>query len=300
MSPLSYGVVPFAVDRAARTQPLTIAAARPSPSRARRSPPTSTPTARPAWCCSRSMRASCRWRAIVSAHPLDHFFTQQDAPGRHRADPRTWCCRSSAGWRRLTAPGGDGERRSGQEPQPVQAQGREAGGLVVGDHRCRWPQAVHLHAARSFQRAACAWSRWRSRRTASASPKPRAGSRRFRADADRADARRAGRRVRAAGGCGQYHRRSEGYRRCDGDREAADHADSGRAVPAQSLSLQPGREGTRPLPATRRRCAGRGAVVVVAQSGKFRAQRRIEVSVRPAVTARQDLRVGHARITRWN
>jgi hypothetical protein len=62
----------------------------------------------------------------------------------------------------------------------------------------------------------------------------------------------------------------------------------------QSLNLQPGREGNARFRLRAGSTPGTAAIVIVAQSGKFRAQRRIEVSVRPAITARQDLRVGRA------
>lgn len=60
-----------------------------------------------------------------------------------------------------------------------------------------------------------------------------------------------------------------------------------------TLSLAPGREGTVRLRLRAGDRLGAAAVTMVAQSGKYRAQRRIELSLRPAVAMRQELRVGH-------
>lgn len=66
----------------------------------------------------------------------------------------------------------------------------------------------------------------------------------------------------------------------------------GAAPPA--LSLAPGREATVRFRVRAGDALGSAPIVVIAQSGKYRSQRRIEVSLRPAIVARQDLRVGHA------
>ncbi|WP_242108645.1 alpha-2-macroglobulin family protein [Luteimonas aquatica] len=60
-----------------------------------------------------------------------------------------------------------------------------------------------------------------------------------------------------------------------------------------ALTLAPGREGTVRLRLRAGQRLGAAAVTMLAQSGPYRAQRRIELSVRPAVALRQDLRVGH-------
>ena len=77
MSPLSYGVVPFSVNRDARTQPLTITApaiVKPGEPIAGRA---SRPTASRACSCSRSTKASCRSRATRRRDPLDFFFRKR-------------------------------------------------------------------------------------------------------------------------------------------------------------------------------------------------------------------------------
>ncbi|MCI4566526.1 MG2 domain-containing protein [Lysobacter sp. CFH 32150] len=66
----------------------------------------------------------------------------------------------------------------------------------------------------------------------------------------------------------------------------------GAAPPAQSLT--PGRETTVRFRLRAGNALGAAPIVVIAQSGKYRAQRRIELSLRPAIVARQDLRVGRA------
>lgn len=63
-------------------------------------------------------------------------------------------------------------------------------------------------------------------------------------------------------------------------------------APSATLSLAPGREGTARLRVRAGERLGAVAVVLRAQSGKYTAQRRIELSIRPAAVARQDLRVG--------
>lgn len=60
-----------------------------------------------------------------------------------------------------------------------------------------------------------------------------------------------------------------------------------------SLSLAPGREGTARLRLRAGQKLGAFAVGISARSGKYSAQRRIELSIRPAIHLRQDLRVGH-------
>ncbi|HVR80990.1 MAG TPA: alpha-2-macroglobulin family protein, partial [Luteimonas sp.] len=65
------------------------------------------------------------------------------------------------------------------------------------------------------------------------------------------------------------------------------------AAPA-ALSLAPGREGTVRFRLRAGNALGAAPIVVVAQSGKYRAQRRIELSLRPAIVARQDILVGRA------
>lgn len=66
----------------------------------------------------------------------------------------------------------------------------------------------------------------------------------------------------------------------------------GAAPPA--LSLAPGREGTVRFRLRAGNTLGAAPIVVIAQSGKYRAQRRVELSLRPAIVARQDIRVGRA------
>lgn len=66
----------------------------------------------------------------------------------------------------------------------------------------------------------------------------------------------------------------------------------GAAPPA--LSLAPGREATVRFRVRAGRVLGSAPIVLIAQSGDYRAQRRIELSLRPAIVARQDLRVGRA------
>jgi len=61
-----------------------------------------------------------------------------------------------------------------------------------------------------------------------------------------------------------------------------------------ALSLAPGREGTVRFRLRAGNALGAAPIVVIAQSGKHRAQRRIELSLRPAIVARQDMRVGRA------
>jgi alpha-2-macroglobulin len=58
------------------------------------------------------------------------------------------------------------------------------------------------------------------------------------------------------------------------------------------LTLAPGREGTARLRLRAGQTLGAVAVGIVARSGKYSAQRRIELSIRPAIAARQDLKVG--------
>jgi alpha-2-macroglobulin len=65
-------------------------------------------------------------------------------------------------------------------------------------------------------------------------------------------------------------------------------------APPQALSLAPGREGTVRFRVRAGNALGAAPIVIVAQSGKYRAQRRIEVSLRPAIVARQDIRAGRA------
>lgn len=62
---------------------------------------------------------------------------------------------------------------------------------------------------------------------------------------------------------------------------------------AAKLSLAPGREGTARLRLRAGQRMGAFAVGIVARSGKYGARRRIELSIRPAIHVRQDLRVGY-------
>src|SRR5690606_336670 len=61
-----------------------------------------------------------------------------------------------------------------------------------------------------------------------------------------------------------------------------------------TVTLAPGHEDTVRLRVRAGQLLGTVPVTLVAQSGRHRAQRRIEVSVRPAWVARDELRVGHA------
>ncbi len=60
------------------------------------------------------------------------------------------------------------------------------------------------------------------------------------------------------------------------------------------LSIAPGSEGTVRFRVRAGSALGAVAVVIRAKSGTYSAQRRIEVSLRPGIVARQDLRAGHA------
>ena len=66
---------------------------------------------------------------------------------------------------------------------------------------------------------------------------------------------------------------------------------------AASLNLAPGREGTVRFRLRAGDVLGAVPVTIVAQSGRYRAQRRIELSVRPATPYRQQLQAGHANTT---
>ncbi|NZA24758.1 alpha-2-macroglobulin family protein [Luteimonas sp. SJ-92] len=64
--------------------------------------------------------------------------------------------------------------------------------------------------------------------------------------------------------------------------------------PAATVSLGSGREDSVRLRVRAGERLGAVPVTVIAESGRYRAQRTIEVSVRPATVARQDVRLGHA------
>lgn len=63
-------------------------------------------------------------------------------------------------------------------------------------------------------------------------------------------------------------------------------------APSATLQIAPGREATARLRLRAGQRLGAFAVGISAKSGRYAAQRRIEVSIRPAVPLRQDLRVG--------
>ena len=65
--------------------------------------------ARRAWWCSRSTRASCRWRATSTPDPLALLLPEARARGAHLADPRPDPARVQAPDGSCAAPGGDGE-----------------------------------------------------------------------------------------------------------------------------------------------------------------------------------------------
>ena len=67
---------------------------------------------------------------------------------------------------------------------------------------------------------------------------------------------------------------------------------------AATLQLASGREGTARLRLRAGKHLGAAAVTLVAQSGKYKATRRIELSIRPATPARQQLEVGSTAKTR--
>lgn len=61
-----------------------------------------------------------------------------------------------------------------------------------------------------------------------------------------------------------------------------------------AVSIKPGGEATRRFRLRARNAPGSAAIVIKVTSGKYSAQRRIELSLRPATVARQDLRLGRA------
>ncbi|MDR7133410.1 uncharacterized protein YfaS (alpha-2-macroglobulin family) [Lysobacter niastensis] len=291
MSPLSYGVVPFAVDRAARTQPLEIRL----PAIAKPGVPvtadiTTTGKARVVlFAVDEGILQVARYRV---EHPLDHFFKKRML----QVDTAQILDLVLPEFSRLaaaTAPGGDSEGDLAKNLNPFK---RKAEKPAVW-----WSGIIDVDGRRQFTYTLPDHFNGQVRVVALAVTPERIGLKET-TQLVRGDFVLTPTVPTHLAPGDEFELPVGVANTIAGAKAAADVAVTVKLPPqlapvgsaAQSLSLQPGREGSVRFRLRAGATPGTAAVVVVAQSGKFRAQRRIEVSVRPAVTARQDLRVGRA------
>ena len=190
MAPLSYGVVPFSVNLDARRNAVSVDA----PALVK---PGDTVNFISAFGEAfkgrgvRGRRGHPAGRALQARRSAEVLLPQADARSRHVADPRP----DPAGLREADGDGRAGRRRRrcNRSPvEPVQAQARQAGRLLVGDRRRERRHAPELHRARLLQRQAA-----RDGCVGIAGPgryvrRGDDGARRFRAVAECADDTRAG------------------------------------------------------------------------------------------------------------